>query len=215
VNVTGASALSTDNQAAIVAGGDISITGTSASSSYFQGLVYSQGSGGVTVMNSTVVGTVVSAQVNAPTVLSNANIAFNPTVVNASYAQGWSGNTTFTVQVAGAGGSSTPVTLALANITQANGTQVAPTPAAFLAAGQTSLQPGNFTVVGESPSDPNYASDLASAFQGAQLLGIDALNAELATMQSSTVLQTGAFKLDLNQFLNSSGQLHIVWKHDF
>jgi hypothetical protein len=206
--VTGASALSTDNQAAIVADGDIHIAGTG-SNSYFQGLVYSKGTGGILVVNTTVVGTVVSAQVNAPTTISNASVVFNPTVVNSSYSLGWSGPTSFSVGVPGGSG-----TLTLANIIQANGTQLPPTPANFLAQGITTLTAANFVLLDANgvplADQSGVANDL---MEGTVKTTVDMLNQELVTMSSQTsTVSGGQFQLNLNQFLQNSGQLHIVWK---
>jgi hypothetical protein len=42
---------------------------------------------------------------------------------------------------------------------------------------------------------------------------VDILNQELVTMSSQTsIVNGGLFQLNLNQFLQNSGQLHIVWK---
>ena len=77
VTIVGASNLSTDNQVAVLAGGGINVTGTGSSNSYFQGLLYSKGEQGVSVVNSTLLGTLVSTSATAPVQVERAVIAYD------------------------------------------------------------------------------------------------------------------------------------------
>lgn len=210
VTVTGASSLAADNQAAIVANGNVKITGTSTDNSFFQGLVYAKGEEGVSVVNSTVLGTVISARADAPTVLDRAEVVFNPASVSTTTSVGWSGGApNFPVQVYSSTGP-TQAHLVLANVTLDDSSQGTPTPAWFLAHGRTSLQSTDFVLVDGSG---NVLPDSVSSTQAAA--AIAACNGELSALESTPSLDTGSFKLDLNQFLKSSGSLHIVTRRNY
>ena len=87
VILRGGSALSADNQCAIVSTGGVSVTGSGQEGSYFQGLIYASGSRGVQLTDCTVVGTVlntgeVSPGVGAPMQVDRATVAFAPQSVS-------------------------------------------------------------------------------------------------------------------------------------
>ncbi len=87
VTIRGGGSLSADNQCAIVAGGGISVQGSSQESSFFQGLLYAQGADGVKLQDCTVVGTVLNAGESAPGVgaplqVDRARVAFDSRAVS-------------------------------------------------------------------------------------------------------------------------------------
>ncbi len=61
VTIRGASDFVADSRCAVVAGGDVSVTGTGFESSYYQGLLYSAGSGGISVEGVTLLGAAVAS----------------------------------------------------------------------------------------------------------------------------------------------------------
>ncbi|ODT74624.1 hypothetical protein ABS71_05445 [bacterium SCN 62-11] len=80
VTLRGGAGLSADNQCAIVSTGSVSVKG-SGQGSYFQGLIYAEGSRGISLSDCTVVGTVlnageVSPGVGAPMQVERATVAF-------------------------------------------------------------------------------------------------------------------------------------------
>ena len=86
VILRGGAGLSADNQCAIVSTGSVSVKG-SGQGSYFQGLIYAEGSRGISLSDCTVVGTVlnageVSPGVGAPMQVERATVAFQSQAVS-------------------------------------------------------------------------------------------------------------------------------------
>jgi hypothetical protein len=217
VVVHGASSVVATNLAAIVAKGDVSLTGSASTSSYFQGLVMSAG-GTLSLHKVTVMGAALGIN-PAGTALDvvDARFFYDKKAVTIGANESFANNGVF----GGGGGSVTgggghlklkskdeqgnaiPAT-AVAWAEYLNGRSFLPSDFVLSDAQGTPLP----------TSLPTYASDFATALGSLQKDGnYQAALVQIANVANPSVPKTGrgAYTLDLNQFFKPSEQLHIVY----
>lgn len=209
ITISGASSLNTTNFCAVVAGGDLSLSGSSDTASYFQGLVMSEG-GKMSVHKVTVMGAAIGAGTSGTALdVVDARFFFDQRAISLNVDETMPGNGVFQ----GPGSLSGGVSLQL----QIPGTTAPPTVASWVAY----LKSANRTT---TPDSDFRASDFVVAGTGApasesQLSGIvETSNFEAAKSQvyaalnkTGPILDQGNFSLDLNQFYKSNQRLRIVY----
>ncbi len=219
VTLNGGAELSADNQCAILASGDVAVVGRGRDTSFFQGLIYAAGDGGLRLQDCTVVGTVLNAGDNAPMQVDRAAVAFNPAVLN------------FAVDLSATGASDQD------SLTGARLKQPLPL-SSFYRDGAWDI-PSNVRP-NSTPEDPYPLSPLEQhllphlefRFDGAWYADRQAaLDAGMSSLTVQTAIGLAAdtylrrlhevshltpsssalnFRLDFNRYLQTSGRLHIV-----
>lgn len=214
VTIRGGSDFVADSRCAVVAGGDVALSGTGRDSSYYQGLLYSAGSGGISVEGVTLLGAAVaSAPGGARVAVKDARVVYDPKATRvtsgevgfgAAYPPGG-----FQTRAFGTG----TIYLRLKPVTLPGPPpQVVanPTPATFAAVGVSSLTADDFELV-DAQGRP-VAGDVADAFRVADEK-IALMNGLIAAANSNEpLLSGGKFDFDLNRFMNTADRLRIVWR---
>lgn len=153
VTIRGGSDFVADSRCAVLAGGDLSVSGTGQDASYYQGLLYSAGSGGINVKGITLLGAAVaSAPSGAKVEVKDARVVFDSKATHVTGEVGFGSAYPpggFTV-VSRMGGSNflrlKPVTLIGPPPQKVSD----PTPATFAAAAISELKPQHFELVDAS-----------------------------------------------------------------
>ncbi len=224
VTVNGGGTLSTTNLAAIVAKGRVTLNGTSGSRGYFRGLVYSET--GLEASYLTLVGAFVQRSVSGSgeIKLTGCDVVYDPAAVQIAWE----------IPGFGPGGGGFQGGARLADgltasdffdkttghfdSTRVDSERV---PYSYLGASYSSLEEAVSSQDGASPPKlPDNSGGRYPSWEAFFQAGHDRYRAQLAYMdklnqaRSSPALFHGKFSLDLNQFLNSSDRMRVVFWRD-
>ena len=214
VTIRGASDFVADSRCAVVAGGDVSVTGTGSESSYYQGLLYSAGSGGISVEGVTLLGAAVaSGPSEARVALKDARVVFDEKATKVTGGEVGFGDAypRGGFPSLGLGGSRAHLRLKPVILPgPPPRTVTEPGPADFVAAGVAELWPQHFQLVDASGSP--VAGNVDDAF-GVAFERIHEMNSVIASVKLDDPLTPGGqFEFDLNRFVQTADRLKIVWR---
>ena len=214
VTIRGASDFVADSRCAVVAGGDVSVTGTGSESSYYQGLLYSAGSGGISVEGVTLLGAAVaSGPSEARVALKDVRVVFDEKATRVKGGEVGFGD----AYPRGGFPSLDPATgerayLRLKPVVLPGPpprTVAEPGPVDFAAVGIATLEVEHFELVDASGSP---VAGVDSAFRGAATQ-IGFMNELIAAGKPDGPLTPGRqFEFDLNRFVKTADLLRIVWR---
>ena len=227
VTMRGGGALSADNQAAVVAQGDVRILWSGAGRSSFRGMIYTGGQGGfpdqpvdqdLVVRDVTVQGCVVnagkgSAGTGSSMTLKDAKVIYEGQATQLILEPGFSG--TWPIPVGGGRTGGPPGSLSLRMVTR-DGKTFTPGPAYFAGRG-TPLGAADFVFTDDSghtyeaAADGTVPRELADAYDGPARSFSSSWQSEIDTAKQDTASH-GIFKLDLNEFLQEEGRLKVVMR---
>lgn len=215
VTIRGGSDFVADSRCAVLAGGDLSVSGTGQDASYYQGLLYSAGSGGINVKGITLLGAAVaSAPSGAKVEVKDARVVFDSKATHLSTEVGFPADVYppggFPSQGGLGQGSGflrlKPLTLA----GPPTRTVSQPTPATFAAARVTTLDDDNFELV-DAQGNP-VQGDVGQALN-VYLGPLSKMNDVLtAANPNDPLTPEGKFDFDLNRFVKVADRLRIVWR---
>lgn len=239
VVLSGASELSADNQVAIVSDKGISVSGADQEHSFFRGLLYTRGSEGISISQSTVVGALVSFAPGASTKVERSRVVFSKKATSFDVALSWTGyDEAKGIDNPARGVGDIPGVLKLAPLPgMAAGSQ--PKPADLIKAGVTAITSDLFLLTETDPvtkktttyfsktlndavkkqlmaigCEEDPGSKIADAFEIASRNPKGPLKRMKGQMAEATSPSggKGAFGRELNKFFKTSDRLHIVWK---
>ena len=217
VLIKGGSEFVADSRCAVLAGDELRLLGTGEKNAYFQGLLMSNGAGGVHVSGVTLLGAAVaSAPTGARVEVENSRVLFDEQATHVTGEVGFpsgiyppGGFTT------GGGGGTSATYLRLKPVTlpgPPSQTVTNPTPATFAAAGILELKEAQFELVDANGNILSDQSGVGEAFDVA-LTQIGSMNTAIVAVRADDpLLPGGKFDVDLNRFVKVADRLRIVWR---